>query len=103
MAKVLLQCSSTSSQEPCGLCQNDTTAPAGCQLRLAESTLLVCDACARVHAPELLALVRLGDTAGRVGRIASFGIFPPMAALLDLAKAAEEYTAKTSPPVKNVA
>jgi hypothetical protein len=97
MAKVLLRCSAKLSRGECALCRKDVTAPPGAQL-CTDTDGLVCEACGRKHAPELLALIRLGDTAERVGRIGSFGICPPMIALLELARAAEDYTRHVTPP-----
>lgn len=102
MAKVLVRCSTKLSRGECGLCHKDATASPGAQLCTADGDL-VCEACGRKHAPELVALVRLSDTAERVGRIGSFGIFPPMIALLELAKAAEEFARHAAPPARKAA
>jgi len=97
MAQVLVRCSSKQSRGECGLCHKDATSPPGAQL-CTDAGEVVCEACGRKYAPELVALVRLSDTAERVGRIGSFGIFPPMIALLELAKAAEEFARHAAPP-----
>jgi hypothetical protein len=76
--------------------------PPGCQLTL-DSGAMICVPCARKHSPILLALVRLSQSAERAGRIAAHGIFPPMTALLELAKAAEEYSSRSRECSKNVA
>lgn len=102
MTKVLLQCSASARQGTCGVCQDETTEPPGCQLTL-DSGAMICIPCARRHSPILLALVGLSQSAERAGRIAAHGIFPPMTALLELAKAAEEYSARTRECSKNVA
>jgi hypothetical protein len=97
MAKVVLQCKSTASAGACALCKGSVQVEPGHQLRLADTDEMVCNPCGRKHAPELLALVRLGDSAERVGKIGCHGVFPPMLALLDLARAAEEYMRVTGP------
>jgi hypothetical protein len=95
MPTIVLQCKSTASEGPCALCNCIVEVPPGHQLRLADSDEIVCTACGREHAPQLMALVRLGDSAERVGRIGCHGVFPPMLALLDLARAAEDYMRST--------
>ena len=57
----------------------------------------VCRDCARKAAPSLAALMGLADAAERVGRIGRHTVVPPMTALLELARAAENY-AHTAPP-----
>ncbi len=100
MGKVLLRFSGKRSRGTCGVCDQETIAAPGCQLCLADTGDLVCNPCGRRHAPELFALVDLSDTAERVGRIACFGISPPMVALLQLARAAEEFTRTTTPTIR---
>jgi hypothetical protein len=55
----------------------------------------VCRNCGKKHAPTLVALLDLASTASRVGRIGHHTLVPPMTALLDLARAAEDYTRAT--------
>jgi hypothetical protein len=55
-----------------------------------------CRECGKKHAPVLAALLDLAGTAKRVGRIGRHTLFPPLTALLDLARAAEDYL-HTSP------
>ena len=74
-------------------------AEVGTQLVLADSLLPVCDRCGRRHAPSLAALVELANEAERVGRIGRHTVFPPYSALLDLARAADNYTAAVPPGV----
>jgi len=97
MTKVLLQCKATTNEGPCALCQRPIRISAGHQLCLTDSDDPICVDCGRTHAPELTALIRLADSAGRVGRIGFYGVCPPMLALLDLARAAEDYTRTTTP------
>jgi hypothetical protein len=98
MTQFIVQCSPTPRTDPCGICGQRTTAPAGTQLVLAEGLELVCPDCGRKNAPSLAALVNLADAAERVGRIGRHTVFPPLTALLDLARAAENYTCTTPRP-----
>jgi hypothetical protein len=91
MTQLLLQCNADATNEPCGLCSQPMTAPAGTRLVVAATAAPVCDECGRKHAPALLALVALADAATRIGRIGRHSVFPPLTALLDLASAAEKY------------
>jgi hypothetical protein len=86
------------NNEPCGLCGQAMSAPAGTQLVLAGSTAPICLDCGRKHAASLAALVNLAEAATRIGRINRHSVFPPLTALLDLANAAEKYV-QTTPQV----
>jgi hypothetical protein len=77
----------------CGLCDRELAPTSGVTLVQATDHSPVCPACAWQHAPSLAALARLADVATRVGRIGRHTVFPPLTALLDLARAAEQYTA----------
>jgi aryl-alcohol dehydrogenase-like predicted oxidoreductase len=55
---------------------------------------------ARKGAPSLAALVKLADAAERVGRIGRHTVFPPMTALLELARAAENYAQAMAAPLR---
>jgi hypothetical protein len=63
----------------------------GPQLVQAETLEPVCRACGKKHAPALVALIDLACAAERVGRIKRHTVFPPLASLLDLSRAAEDY------------
>lgn len=78
--------------EPCGVCGQAVSAPAGMQLLLAGGSAPVCADCGQKHAPALAALANLAEAATRIGRINRHSVFPPLTALLDLANAAEKYT-----------
>lgn len=93
----LLEYRAEIKDEPCGLCGQAVTAPAGTQLLLAASSDPVCPDCGRKHAPSLAALANLAEAAARIGRINRHSVFPPLTALLDLANAAEKYVQTTSP------
>ena len=94
----LLEYRAEISNEPCGLCGQAMSAPAGTQLVLAGNSAPVCLDCGRKHAPSLAALVNLAEAATRIGRIHRHSVFPPLTALLDLANAAEKYV-QTTPSV----
>lgn len=81
--------------EPCGLCGQAVTAPAGTQLVLNNNSAPICPDCGRKHAPSLAALTSLAEAATRMGRINRHSVFPPLTALLDLANAAEKYVQAT--------
>jgi hypothetical protein len=99
MTELVLQCSPTATTSPCAVCGRPTAAPAGTRLCRADRTGPVCPDCGRRHAPALAALVSLASAAERVGRIGRHTVFPPLTALLDLARAAENYTA-TAPAAR---
>jgi len=86
--------------EPCGVCGQAVSAPAGMQLILAGSFAPVCADCGLKNAPSLAALVNLAEAAKRIGRINRHSVFPPLTALLDLANAAEKY-AQATPRLSN--
>jgi hypothetical protein len=90
LTQLVLHHSPTAREDFCGLCGRPTTAPAGTQLCLPNSDL-ACKDCGRKHAPSLAALVHLASEAERVARIGRHTVFPPLTALLDLARAAEAY------------
>ena len=77
--------------EPCGLCERPVTAGSGPRLCLTDNHNPVCQECASVHSPSLLAILDLVRVADRVGRIGHHTLVPPLGALLDLARAAENY------------
>ena len=91
MMQVVLEYKTEATDNPCGLCGQPASAPAGMQFILAGSSAPVCPDCGRKHAPSLAALVHLADAATRIGRIGRHSVFPPLTALLDLANAAEKY------------
>lgn len=92
----LLECRGEIQKEPCGVCGQLVSAPAGLQLLLYNNSAPVCADCGRKHAPALAALINLAEAATRIGRINRHSVFPPFTALLDLASAAEKY-AQTAP------
>jgi hypothetical protein len=103
MTKLLLQWKPTGTNGPCAACGQPTQAPAGARLVLADSLQPVCLECGRSHVPSLVALVELANEAERVGRIGRHTVFPPYTALLDLARAADNYSATVPPAARESA
>jgi hypothetical protein len=97
MTQLMLQWKPTTTTDPCGLCGQPFQAGVGTQLVLAGNLQPVCADCGRHHAPSLVALVQLANEAERVGRIGRHTVFPPYTALLDLARAADNYSAAVLP------
>jgi hypothetical protein len=94
MIQLLMRYSPNVVSEPCALCGQTTTIPAGTQLVLADTQQPVCDSCGKRHDPALAALVALADEAERVGKIGRHTVVPPYTALLNLAQAADNFAAK---------
>jgi hypothetical protein len=90
MKQLALKYSESSGHAACTLCGDQAELAAGPCLCEAESAQPVCRECGKRSAPHLLALVDLASAADRVGRTCRF-VVPPMEALLDLARAAENY------------
>jgi hypothetical protein len=103
MTQLMLQWNPTATNDPCGLCGQPAGAAAGTQLVTADGLQPVCLGCGRRHAPSLAALVQLANEAERVGRIGRHTVFPPYTALLDLARAADNYTEAAPPPPRETA
>jgi hypothetical protein len=101
MAQLIVQCQPTATSAPCGICGQPTTAPAAPQLVVAETQQPVCPDCGRRLSPSLAALVQLATEAERVGRIGRHTVFPPYTALLDLARAATDYSTTVPPPSRD--
>jgi hypothetical protein len=60
-------------------------------LVVADTLERVCRECGKEHAPVLVALLDLACTAARVGHLGRHTLVPPLDALLDLARVAEDY------------
>src|SRR5690348_12124661 len=91
MTHLLLQCKAEATNDPCGLCGQPASAPAGTQLALAGTPAPLRQDRGRKPAPSLAALLPLAAAATRSARIGRHSVFPPLTALLDLASAAEKY------------
>jgi hypothetical protein len=91
MAQLTIRFDSAPSSTRCTLCGGSTGAATGPHLAVADGGGRVCRDCGKRHAPSLVALLDLARVAERVGRIGRHTLVPPMAAILDLVKAAEDY------------
>jgi hypothetical protein len=96
MVQLVIQVHSQGKQEVCAVCGRRSYMAEGPQLYVAGRPAPACRDCGKKHAPVLAALLDLAATARRVGRIGRHTLFPPLTALLDLARAAEDYL-HTSP------
>jgi hypothetical protein len=91
MAQVTIRQDAPHTPARCGLCGRNTSATSGPHLAVAGGEADVCRDCGKGHAPSLVALLDLARVAERVGRIGRHTVVPPMGAILDLVKAAEDY------------
>ncbi|SRR5579883_2334482 len=103
MVQLAIQLQAEPVPDACALCGQTTLPDDGPQLVTATGTGRVCRHCGRKYAPSLVSLLDLADTAQRVGRIGRHTLFPPLTALLDLARAAEEYNQTSPTPCQPVA
>ena len=95
MAHLTIRLDAPHTPSCCGLCGGSTGTAAGPRLADADSEITVCRTCGKRHAPSLVALLDLARVAERVARIGRHTIVPPMGAILDLVKAAEDYLSFT--------
>jgi hypothetical protein len=95
MTDFVINCQGTTTSDCCSLCGGQTLAGDGPRLFRANGRDAVCRDCGKEHAPSLAALLDLACIAERVGRIGRHTLVPPLTALLDLARAAEDYTFTT--------
>src|SRR5438105_4585038 len=91
MSPLVLRYSPDAAASPCGLCGKPVTLAEGLQLFHADEKRPVCQSCGLRAAPALAALVGLACAAARVGKIGQHTVSPPLSALLELARAAENY------------
>jgi hypothetical protein len=104
MIQLIMQINSNPTAGHCALCHQPIQGTAGTpQLANADTSALVCTECGRKYAPTLAALLKLGQVAERVGRMGRHTLFPPLPALLDLARVAEEYVHTLSSQRKQAA
>jgi hypothetical protein len=95
MAQLTIRLDAPHITARCGLCGGSTGHTHGPQLSVADNHSTVCRSCGKSHAPSLVALLDLARVAERVGKIGRHTVVPPMAAILDLVKAAEDYLSQT--------
>lgn len=91
MTECVLVMAETDKSAPCPVCGELALWGRGPRLVCADSGDAVCRDCAKVHAPQLIALVDLAQTADKVGRHSRHLLTPPMRSLLELARAAETF------------
>ena len=96
MTPLVLRYCPDALEGPCGLCGKPVTLSEGLQLFHPDGQRPVCPPCGTRAAPELAALVGLASAAERVGRIGQHTVSPPLSALLELARAAENYAGSAS-------
>jgi len=92
MTQIVIQFDSGIESDSCALCGGPAGQEEGPRLSHAENLEPICRRCGHAHAPWLVALMDLAVTAERVGRIGRHTLVPPLTSLLDLARAAEDYT-----------
>ncbi|MCS7045495.1 MAG: hypothetical protein NZO58_03970 [Gemmataceae bacterium] len=91
MDRILVKLAQEAGSAICPLCGTLTRWGRGPRLVDAERSATICRACGKRHAPALVALLDLAHVADKVGRQGRHLLTPPMEALLDLARAAEDY------------
>jgi len=92
MAHLKIHRESSCDDAPCVECGQPLSSAEGPRLVMEANSAAVCRDCGRKHAPSLAALLDLARAAQRVGDVGRHTLVLPMAALLDLARAAENYT-----------
>jgi hypothetical protein len=83
---------------PCQACGDAALWGKGPRIVDAVTAEPICRACGRTHAPHLIALLDLAQTANKVGRHSRHLLTPPMNSLLELARAAETFAVTSLPP-----
>src|SRR5207302_1355008 len=84
----------------CPVCgQQHQLGPAGPGLFLETHAQPLCRGCGKKVAPAMAALLELALAAERVGRCSRHMLTPPMESLLELARAAENYS-DSAPPIR---
>jgi hypothetical protein len=92
MVRMSIKLVPAEGKDTCGLCGKETSGDSGPRLYLVDREVGVCQGCGQQHAPSLVALLTLAKVAKRVGTIGRHTVVPPMEALLDLARAAENFS-----------
>lgn len=92
MTDLVIHARSARTNDICALCGAPAAYGAGPQLFHGDRPGLVCRECGKKHAPSLVALLDLAGAAERAGKIGRHTLTLPLTTLLDLARAAEDYT-----------
>src|SRR5262249_58871514 len=103
MAPMTIQLAPGTSADCCGICGKTLSGGSGPRLFMTDKVSEVCRDCGSKHAPGLVALLHLAPVADRVGSIGRHTLVPPLAALLDLARAAENYNHSHRQPCRQAA
>jgi hypothetical protein len=96
MERIIVKIAEQPGTAACCLCGAPTLWTRGPHLVMGDSGRAICRGCGKRHATSLVALLDLACVADKVGRQCRHILTPPMEALLDLARAAENYS--TSAP-----
>jgi hypothetical protein len=89
---------SSDSSNVCAGCGKPANSHKGPRIVSADSAEPLCRDCARIHAPNLIALLDLAQTADQVGRHSRHLLTPSMKSLLELARAAETFAVNSLMP-----
>jgi hypothetical protein len=98
MCTIVLRYHSEKVSGHCAVCSQPVLVGCGLQLVQADAGHPICSACVRETEPALGALAQLAAVAGRVGVIGQYTVSPPLNALLELARAAENYADRLDSP-----
>jgi hypothetical protein len=92
MQRFTIQYTDESCESSCPSCGTLNTSRKGPRLTPVDSNEPICRDCGKRLAPNLVALLDLAHVANKVGRQGRHMLTPPMESLLDLARAAENYS-----------
>lgn len=95
MQRIILKIADEPGNDACTVCGESTLWTKGPRLVTAEDDSTICRVCGKRHAAPLVALMDLANVADKVGRQSRHLLTPPMESLLDLARAAENYSTST--------
>jgi hypothetical protein len=92
MQRFTIQYTTASTESCCPACGTLNLSKRGPRLFPVDSDVPICRDCGKRLAPNLIALIDLAHVADKVGRLSRHILTPPMESLLDLARAAENYS-----------
>ena len=101
MECIVIQYLNEPRESCCPACGEFTLSKKGPRLFAGHAEEPLCRDCGKRQAPHLVALLDLAGVADKVGRLCRHLLTPPMESLLDLARAAENYT--HSSPTRSMA